>query len=130
MTLLLDSSVLFELENGDAKLSHSLEQISKQHKKRPCISFISLVEFLYGYEGLAIEKKVKSKEFIWKFPVLQTTNATAVLLSALKYKYDRLGKQISMPDLFIASQALEHDLVLVTKDKDFSDIGEIKKIII
>lgn len=130
MTLLLDSSILFELEKDNKKVIDALEQITKQHKGRLYISFISTVEFLLGYEALSFDKKTKAKEFIWRFDTLQTTNATAILLSALKYKYDRLGKQKSLADLFIASQAVEHDLTLVTRDKDFSDITEVKKVVI
>ena len=130
MTLLLDSSILIALEKEDAKLVGKLEQLSREHNSPLHISFMSLVEFLVGYEGLSMEKKVKSKEFIWKFPVLHTTNATALLLSKLKYDYAKKGRPKSMTDLFIASQALEHDMTLVTRDNDFSDMTEIKKVMI
>ncbi len=130
MTLLLDSSVLFQLERGDIKVIEVVERMNKQQPGRTCVSFMTLVEFLTGCEGYNYEKKAKAKEFIWKFTVLQTTSATAFLLSSMKYKYDRLGKQKSMTDLFIASQAVEHDLTLVTLDKDFEDIAEVKKVVI
>jgi predicted nucleic acid-binding protein len=130
MTLILDSSVLFELEKENRQLLEKLENLSKSHKGALHVSFMSLVEFLLGYEALSFEKKAKAKEFIWSFSVIHTTNSTASLLSALKYKYTKLGKQKSITDLFIASHALEHDLTLVTMDKDFADMPEIKKVIL
>jgi predicted nucleic acid-binding protein len=130
MTLLLDSSVLFQIEKGNSQLLERLEACGKQHPGRPCISFITLVEYLVGYENMSMEKKVRAQEFLWQFSVLHTTNATAWLLSSLKYKYAKKGKQKSITDLFIASQALEHSMLLITLDKDFSDIDEIKKVVL
>lgn len=130
MSLILDSSIIFQMEKGDKKIIELVESLSEKYSELPRISFMSLVEFLVGYEGHNLEKKVRAKEFIWKFPVLHTTNTTAFLLSSLKYKYTRLGKQKSITDLFIASQALEQDLTLATMDKDFADMSELKKIIL
>lgn len=126
MTLLLDTSILIELEKENRDILSSIERLSKKHE-RPFISFMSLVEFLTGYGMLSLEKKVKAKKFIWQFPILHTTNSTAAILSSLKYKYK---SQKSMTDLFIASHAIEHNLTLITRDKDFTDINELKKVVI
>ncbi|VVB81753.1 tRNA(fMet)-specific endonuclease VapC [uncultured archaeon] len=130
MTLLLDSSVLFELEKDNKTIVNRLKEMSAGHPARACISFMSSVEFLYGIEEKSDEEKAEAKEFLWKFCVLHTTNETAAWLAYLKHKYDKLGKPKSISGLFIASQALEHKLTLVTKDRDFEDISEIKKIIV
>lgn len=130
MTLLLDSSVLFELEKDNKAILNKLEKISAAHPARACISFMTCAEFLYGIEEKGDDKKAEAKQFLWKFCLLHTTNETAMWLAYLKHKYDKLGKPKSITDLFIASQALEHKLTLVTKDKDFEDISEIKKIIV
>jgi len=128
MTLLLDTSILVALEREDSFVKKKIGELSES--KPPFISFISLFEFLYGLESLPLEKKANLKKFLWKFSVLHTTNETAMWLSYLKYCYVKQGKQKSLSDLFIASQALEHKLTLVTRDKDFEDISEIKKIMI
>jgi len=130
VTLLLDSSVLFELEKDNKSIVNKLKEMFAAHPARACISFMSSVEFLYGIEEKSDEKKAEAKEFLWEFCVLHTTNETAMWLAYLKHKYDRLGKPKSITDLFIASQALEHKLTLVTRDKDFEDISELKKVIV
>jgi len=127
MTLLLDTSILIELERENRDILSSIERLSGKRDERPFISFTSLVEFLTGYEMLSLEKKVKAKKFIWQFPVLHTTNSTAAILSSLKHKYK---SQKSMTDLFIASHAIEHNLTLITRDKDFTGINELKKVVI
>jgi predicted nucleic acid-binding protein len=68
-------------------------------------------------------------DLLSEFPVLHTTDDTAELLASLKYEYQKLGRKKSFTDMLIATQALEHKLTLVTLDKDFTDITEIKKII-
>lgn len=130
MTLFLDTSVLVSLERGDEKLKQRLAGLLKEHPEDPCISFMAYMEFLYGLEEKSMERKTMARKFLWDFDVIHTTNATAVLLSALKCKYDRLGKQKSITDLFIASQALEHDLTLITRDNDFKDMAEIRTVVI
>lgn len=127
MTLLLDTSVLVALERGETE---KLRELSLEHPAPPFISLMAHVEFLVGIEKFSAAKKAKLKKFLRQFPVLHTSNETALLLSKLKYDYDRKGKKKSLTDLFIASQAIEHGLTLVTKDKDFEDIAELRKVLL
>ncbi len=89
------------------------------------IGFIAYFEFLLGLKDKSVKNKEKSKEFIERFNVLQTTRNTADKLVELKQKYE-----LPLADLFIASQVMENNGVLVTKDKDFEQIKEINKIIL
>ena len=68
--------------------------------------------------------------FLKKFNVLHTTNSSAEILSDLKIKYDKKGIALSLADLLSASIVIDNNLVLVTKDKDFERIEELKKIIL
>lgn len=90
MTLLIDSSVLFDLERDDKVILKRVKEISKAHPGQAFISFMTYTEFLYGIEGKPDEKKAKAKEFVWKFSIINTTNETALWLAYLKHKYDRL----------------------------------------
>ena len=68
--------------------------------------------------------------FINKFIVLQTTRATSMILSSLKNKYDSLGVGISLSDLIITALCIENGMTLVTRDRDFEKIAELKKVIL
>ena len=130
MTLLIDTSALIALEKGDKQIVSKFKEFVKAHPNMPFISFMTHVEFLIGIEKFSDIKKSKSKEYLNKFPVLHTTNKTSEWLSHLKHIYDKKGRQKSLTDLFIASQAIEHNLTLITRDKDFSDIDEVSKIVL
>lgn len=127
MTLLLDTSVLIDLESGEPSVVEKITRLSQQHSAPAHISFMTYVEFLVGFENASDERKAQGRAFVWKFPLLNTTTETALWLVHLKNKY---GGKKSLADLFIASQALEHKLTLVSSDTDFEDISEIKKIIL
>jgi predicted nucleic acid-binding protein len=127
LTLLVDSSVLLDLEKRHKETIQKMAKLSEQHPQAPRVSFMTYFEFLYGIENRPIEEKAVAQEFIRNFSVVHTTNETALLLASLKQKY---GNQKSLTDLFISSQAIENNLMLVTRDKDFADLKEIKKIIL
>ena len=124
MTLVLDSSIIIEIERGNKEIIEKLNELRKIHPAPPKISFMSYFEFLYGLRKKSIKNKMKSEEFLQLFETIQTNNSTASFLVKLKDKYE-----LSLTDLFIASQVMENDYVLVTKDKDFERIEEIEKVI-
>lgn len=130
MTLLLDTSILFALERNDESAIQKLREISFSHKLAPCISFVTQVEFLSGIPGLSDKRRKFALELLEDFPVLHTTDDTAALMAELSFNYRKKGRQKQFADLLIATQALEHKLTLVTRDKDFADISEIKKVIL
>ena len=85
---------------------------------------MSYFEFLYGLRKKSPKNKIKSEELLQLFETIQTNNFTASFLVKLKDKYE-----LSLTDLFIASQVMENDYILVTKDRDFERIEEIDKVI-
>ena len=126
MTLILDTSVLINLENERVGTIEKLSSLRKIHVDRPKISFISYFEFIHGLRRKQPHNKYNSLLFIESFDVIQTTKTTAKILSLLKEKYGEL----SHSDLFIASQTIENGMILVTEDRDFEKIAELDKIIL
>ena len=124
MTLVFDSSIIIEIERRNRDIIEKLKELRKLHPAPPKISFVSYFEFLYGLRKKSPKNKIKSEEFLQLFETIQTTLSTASFLVRLKEKYE-----LSLTDLFIASQVMEHDYVLVTKDNDFERIEEIEKVI-
>lgn len=125
MILLLDTSVIIDLENKNKATIEKLAKLKKSYPEVPKISFITYFEFIYGIRKKQPHNKEKLVVFIELFDVVQTTKATANILSMLKEKYG----DIPFPDLFIASQAIENNMVLLTKDRDFDRIESLTKII-
>src|SRR3989338_3948719 len=123
MTFLLDTSVLIDIERREKKLIEKMKEIVETDPAPACIAFISYFEFIHGLQIKSPKNKEKSMEFIGKFYFLQPTKKTAVILSDLKYKYEKIGKPFSLSDLLIASQSIENNMTLVTRDKHFKEIG-------
>ena len=130
MTLVFDTSILIDIEKGIEKTLVKIEELSRMYKAPVQITFISYYEFL---RGLKIGKPKKYRnllEFINNFNMVKITKKTADILSNLKIKYDSLGVILSLTDLLIASQVIENNLILVTKNNHFLQIEELNKIIL
>lgn len=130
MSLVIDTSVLISLEQGDKVTIRSLENLKKIHIAPPSITFINYFEFFHGIRERNPKNKSDAFSFVELFEVLDTTKKTAIVLSDLKYKYEKSGKSFSLSDLLIASQTIENGMTLVTGDKHFQEIEELKKIIL
>ena len=130
MALVLDTSILVDIERKTRETVKRLEEISKNHFLPPRITFISYFEF---YEGI-IEKNIKNKSvlmvFINKFMCLRASSRTAEILANLKHKYGKKGITFGLADLIIAAQVIENNATLVTKDNVFEKIEEMDKIIV
>ncbi|MEK6846812.1 MAG: type II toxin-antitoxin system VapC family toxin [Nanoarchaeota archaeon] len=121
--LILDTSIIIELEKENKVFIAKLEELKKQERSLPKISFITYFEILEGIENKSEKNKEKAKAFVELFEVLQTTKITAEKLVYLRKNYE-----LPIPDLIIAAQTLENNGTLITKDKDFNQIKEINKI--
>jgi len=130
MSLAFDTSILIGIERRDAMVLTELKKLSKIYPLKPQLPFISYFEFL---RGLKIRKPKRYGElfgFLNEFNVLSSGKNTARILADLKIKYDGKGIVLPLADLLIASQVIENGLILVTKDKDFEKVDELKKIVL
>jgi len=130
MALVLDTSILVDIERKIKETVKKLEEISKNHFLPPRITFINYFEF---YEGI-IEKNIKNKgiliDFINKFMCFRASSRTAEILANLRHKYGKKRISFGLADLIIAAQVIENNATLVTKDSAFKKIEEMNKIII
>jgi len=130
MTLVLDSSIIMSLEKGRLAIRKRLKELSEKYEGPPVITFITYFEFLVGIKGRTKENQEKALEFINNIGVLKVRKETAEILANLKHGYDKKGLTLPLADFLIASQVIENNMILVTTDKDFEKIDELKKIII
>lgn len=130
MTLVIDTSVLIKIEKGNQEIIEKVRKIREGDEASPCITFITYFEFLQGINKRNPKNKERALNLLNLFRLLAPTKLTASIMNDLKYKYERIGKSFSLSDLMIASQIIENNMTLVTNDKHFEEIGELKKIIL
>lgn len=129
MILALDTSIIIELENGNKETIEKILEIKKIHQSICYIPFVCYFEVYVGILKKIEKNQKQAYTFLQTFPLLQPTKKTAEILAEMKKKYEEQGKTLSLTDLLIASQIQEHNFLLITKDKDFEHVEEIKKII-
>ena len=117
MTMALDSSIIIDVERDNKITIQKLKELKNFELGRASISFMTYLELLNGIQKQSEERKQKSKVILESFHFLTPTKSTAQLLTYLNQKYHNKGSRVEFADLFIAAQAIEHYLVLVSKDK-------------
>ncbi|MBI4154922.1 type II toxin-antitoxin system VapC family toxin [Candidatus Woesearchaeota archaeon] len=130
MALILDTSILIEIERKNNKIINEISQIRKLNPGLMQITLISYSEFLLGIKERKQSNIDKAMKFITTFPVLNANKETAIILANLKYNYEKKGMILSLADLLIAAQTIENNMLLVTMDKGLERIKELKKIIL
>ncbi len=130
MPLLLDTSIVVELERKNEEIIKKIADLYQLHEGKASVSFITHFEVLLGIKKRSPKNQAEGVLFLNNFLCLPATQGTASILSDLKLKYDKKGVSISLANLIIASQARENNLLLVTMDKTFGKIGEIEVIVI
>ena len=130
MTLVFDTSVIIDIQRKNKDTLEKIKELIEIHPAPASITFVNYFEFIYGLQVKSPKNKEKSMAFVELFHFLEPTKRTADVLSNLKYKYEKLGTPFSLSDLLIASQTIENGMTLVTSDKHFNEINELKKIIL
>lgn len=130
MSLVFDTSILIAIERGDKEVMGRLETLQKSYPSPPELTFISFFEYLTGLKIRKSKSFQSNLIFLKRFTVLHTTNSSADILSDLKIKYEKKGARLPLADLLSASIVVDNNLTLLTRDKDFGEIEELKKIII
>ncbi len=121
---LLDTNILIALFKEEKAI---IEKLSEQNNI--CYtSFITIGELYYGaFNSFKIEENLlqlsKLRQVI---PILKSSDTTSMLYGKIKTGLKQKGKPIPENDIWIAALAKEHDLILVTRDKHFEEIEELK----
>lgn len=97
---------------------HSMNLIADIFDKVPNISIVTQIEALSWVNA---EKEKIVEEFIGDSNIMPITQQIVEMCVRL-----RRNRNIKTPDAIIAATAIVHEMVLVTCDKDFSDIKYLK----
>ena len=116
---LLDTNIAIALLNGDRAITQQVENIPTVR-----LSVTIVGELLYGAEKS--QRTDSNRQRIQPLldrlktirPDLETANRYAIIKNQLRTK----GRPIPENDLWIAAIAVQHNLILVTRDSDFGAI--------
>jgi tRNA(fMet)-specific endonuclease VapC len=123
--MILDTNALSALADGDEGLAEKMEAVSV-----PSLPSIVLGEFRYGILG----SKYHSRYDGWlqnnlnAFSVISVDGATAVHYALIRFGLKSRGMPIPENDIWIAALALQYRLPVLSRDKHFSFIPEIRHV--
>jgi tRNA(fMet)-specific endonuclease VapC len=124
MRVALDTNRLTDFFRGDTELTNWLGTCEEVW-----IPLVVLAEMKAGFYGG--EQRRRNEGLLQRFlakktvGVLLPSRATAEQYARLFVQLKRAGTPIPDNDLWIAALALEHDLVLITRDRHFQCIPQL-----
>ena len=85
-------------------------------------------EYLFGqvFSGVSSSALLEAREFLESFEILCPDSATAAIYARLRSQMKRGGITLPDPDYWIAAHAIQENFSLVSSDRDFESIPEIK----
>jgi tRNA(fMet)-specific endonuclease VapC len=104
------------------------EKLARVPMENVCVSAITAAELLFGVarrpDAPGLETAVG--EFLLRLDVLAWDSAAARAYAGLRSRLERAGRPLGALDTLIAAHALAADAVLVTSDKAFRNVKELK----
>jgi tRNA(fMet)-specific endonuclease VapC len=112
---LLDTDILSEvLKRRDANVVAKASAYMLEHRQLT-LSSISVLEVIRGYRRVGRDAKVQSfEQALTSCDVLSFDEAAGRLAGRIYADLETRGRPIGMPDVMIASIALQNDIVLAT----------------
>jgi predicted nucleic acid-binding protein len=123
--MILDTNALSALADGDEGLAEKMEAVSV-----PSLPSIVLGEFRYGILGSKYRGRYDGwlQNSLKAFSVISVDGATAVHYALIRFGLKSRGMPIPENDIWIAALALQYRLPVLSRDKHFSLIPEIRHI--
>lgn len=119
---LLDTSIIVPFFRGSADIRARLEQAARVY-----LSSVVLGELYYGAEGAKLpqEQLDKIEYLAGTCTELVCDRGTARHYGRIKQALRQRGRPIPENDIWIAATALQHDLVVVTRDRHFQEMDRL-----
>ncbi len=120
---LLDTNIVIEIFDGNKEIADRLNNLSDFY-----ISAVVAGELFIGINRVTNKSKhlKKLNDFLELCSVLNTDIITAQYYGEIVAALYKKGKPLPIYDLWIAAAALQHNLILVTRDKHFNEIKGLK----
>jgi len=122
MRYMADTTYLIDLVNGDPKAVELARELDELYEEVG-LSVISVEEYLRGIYYLYWDNKTLLKRKLaeaWNdlraFEILPITQRIAAKAAEIEVMLIKCGKMLSLADILIASTAISHELVLITRN--------------
>ena len=122
---LMDTNVIVRVLNGDRELVKQLSALNGL-----CTCTVVLGELLYGAakSQRTEHNKQKAKAFCSRYPRIAVTDSVSEVYGALKNELQAHGNIMPENDMWIAATALANDMAVITQDKHFENIPNLRVI--
>ncbi len=120
---LLDTNAVVALLNEEDNMVNLIQNVENLY-----ISATIAGELYFGAEKSARKEEniARIESFVQTYPVIKCDLETARLYGEIQKQLRDIGCPIPQNDMWIAATALQHDLILVTKDKHFDHIDNLQ----
>ena len=113
-SFIIDTNIILYILNGNKELAELLDG------KEIYVSFITELELL-GYKGISDKDKILIRQFLNDCTVIDINEIIKISVLQIKQKHF-----VKLPDAIIAATSDFLDIPLISADKDFVKIKEIK----
>jgi len=119
----LDTNIVIDIFRGDEKLKDRINNI--RESENIFISFVTLCELYKGaFSFFKPEEKIKDIDnFIANFQIIEIDKKACKEYGKIYSELKKKGSLFNDFDLIIASIVKVNDLILVTHDRHFENIG-------
>ncbi len=118
---LFDTSAYSQMVRGNKQVAHLLQSADRVY-----VSLVTVAELEYGFQNgsRAGQNRSLLTRFLQarKIKLLIPDRLTTSVFADIGTKTRRKGVQLAHHDLWLAAQAVQHNLTLVTFDKDFAPV--------
>ncbi len=120
---IIDTNIIIEVFDGNKTIADKLHKLPEFY-----ICSVALGELYIGINRVVNRSRhlKKLNEFLELCTVMDIDKATAKIYGELIAALYKKGKPLPTNDVWIAACAKQHDLTLVTRDKRFDEIANLK----
>ena len=120
---LLDTNIVIGMFTGDKAIREKMQNIAKIFLAAPVIG-----ELCYGVRKSSkhTENFSKVNRLTQRFPLFSCDLETARWYGNIKDQLRRKGHPIPDNDIWIAAIAMQHGLILVTRDSHFDEVESLQ----
>ena len=118
----LDSDIIIDIIRGDEKVVKKVESFWNEESFTTSINLCELYKGAYGHFNF--ENKLQAIEaFLSNLNIISLDKGSSKEFALLWQKLKKKGKMINDFDILIAAMVKSENLILVTRDKHFKNLG-------